>query len=153
MPSVVAMPKELDPTARIADGFTPSAISVGPDGIPAAVPVRPPSKLALIPLCTLGPCVRYHELVTKMDAQDPQDGSEGEVFTNRTRTCYPSPGIEMDISVNPVHQCNLWEPDINRARVVEAIRAQYEASTEGAIEMDRFHASWPQKTVVQESED
>lgn len=149
---MATMPKEIDPTARLSDDFVPTAIPVGPDGTPAAVPVRPVSKLATIPLCSLGPCVHYHEMVTKMDAQDPTDGSPGEVFVHRTRTCYPNAGIEVDISVHPVYQCNLWEPDVDRARRVEAIRQVYEASTAGAIETDAFNASWPQK-LTQEGDD
>lgn len=134
-----------DPSERVAAGFVPSAIQVGPDGAPAPIPVAPLPERELVTLCQLGPCVRYHELRTKLDAQDPQDGSERHVYVSTTRTCYPSPGIEMDLSETPVRDCNLWEPRIDVAETRLRHRQAYQRTKEGAEQWAEYEASWAKK--------
>ncbi len=101
-----------DPTSRLVDGFVPAQIAPGgPEG-----PVLPgpaslaPLRVEPVSLCTLGPCRRYHELHTRLDAEEPIDGSDGGVRVAITRTCYPHAGIEIDLNGSPVKECNLWDP-------------------------------------------
>lgn len=99
------------PTDRLVDGFVPSSVPpMAPDGglqlDPA--PLEPPPARP-ISICELGPCRNYHELASKMDAQEPLDGSRVRLPVFVTRTCYPSPGIEMDLA-QPVRECSLWAP-------------------------------------------
>lgn len=150
---MTAMPKEIDPTARLSDGFTPAAVKMSPDGSVAPMPVQKETRLATINLCQLGPCIRYHELVTKIDAGEPQDGSMPEVYVNKTRTCYPSAGIEIDITANPVRHCSLWEPNIHASMALDQIRDQYMDSAGGRDEFDAFEASWPEKTLTPTGDD
>jgi len=139
------MSKTIDPTARLTDGFQPSQIPAGPDGIPSPIPVRRSSSLEVINLCSLGPCSHYHELATKVDSQDPLDGSPGGVYVNITRTCYPAPGIEIDVSEHQVRRCSIWEPRFDQRETLERIRNAYLATDDGAEEWAAFEASWPTK--------
>lgn len=61
-------------------------------------------------LCELGPCRNLHVLTQKMDAERPLDGSPAPVVVITSRTCYPSPGIEYDLTAEPVKDCSRWEP-------------------------------------------
>lgn len=150
MVSVVAMPKDIDPTERLIEGFAPASLAIGPDGTVAPIAVKPESRLATIPICQLGPCSHYHEIVTRMDAQEPEDGTPGEVFVKRTRTCYPASGIEMDITANPPCKCSLWMPRTDFAATTERIRAEYK--TNHAAEFEEFRRSWPDKVRLNVNE-
>jgi hypothetical protein len=101
-----------DPTSRLADEFEPSPLPpIAPDGGLALEPVPiKPLRRVQISLCALGPCANYHEVLTKIDAQDPLDGSPGKIHLMPVRTCYPHPGIEMDLKDMPVRECNRWNP-------------------------------------------
>lgn len=99
------------PTDRLFDGFTPSApppaaADGGPQLEPAPTEPLPPRPISI---CELGPCSRYHELAARLDAQEPLDGSKQRLPVLITRTCYPSPGIEMAIEA-PVKSCSIWDP-------------------------------------------
>jgi hypothetical protein len=104
-------------------GFVPSDLPPrAPDGGLELTPA--PVKLPVIQpmsLCELGPCRRYHRLVQKIDAQAPLDGSEAPIATSVVRTCYPSPGIEYDLTGEPVKECSLWSPmtDDERSQLEE----------------------------------
>ncbi len=98
----------------------PSLPTVG-----AGVPTPQPER-EHVNLCQLGPCAHYHELQTKLDAQDPLDGSDAAVFIQTSRTCYPSPGIEFDINEAPVKTCSLWDPGVPGAHdAMESRRAAW----------------------------
>jgi hypothetical protein len=137
------MSRIIDPTERLSETFRASPIDAGPDGMTAPVPVTPPSEHALVPICQLGPCVRYHEIRTRFDAQEPEDGSGGPIYTHPTRTCYPAAGIEIDITEHPVRDCNLWEPRIDVLEARLRHRQTWTASEHGAKEWAEYEASWP----------
>ncbi len=101
-------------------------------------PVEP--EATEISLCELGPCVHFHLLRTKLDAQTPQDGSHQKTYTNITRTCYPHSGIEMDVSDHPVRECSLWDPrpDVEETRVARRRSFECEEPEKWAA----FKASW-----------
>ena len=147
MLSVAAMAKEIAPTDRLIDSFTPSEVPVGPDGTPSPMPAQAESKLAPIPMCALGPCIHYHEVITKFDAQEPLDGTRGSIHVQTTRTCYPSPGIEMDVTEHPVYRCNLWEPRSGLVQLrLRNLRKEYEGSDRAHAEFRDYLESWPIKT-------
>lgn len=136
--------KQIDPTDRLVSGFggSPSP-PVAPDGgphlepAPLGLPV-----IAPIPRCELGPCRNFHRMTTKVDAQDPLDG-ERILHTVITRTCYPAPGIEFDVSEAPVRECSRWEPVTQGERNALLERRRGWTSI-GAFraELAAFEASW-----------
>lgn len=134
----------IDPTLRdMGVGPTPPT-QVGPDGAPIFTPApMTPIPREPVSLCMLGPCVRYHELAAKIDAQEPQDGSAAPAYAMAIRTCYPTPGIEIDLST-PVKHCNLWEPRLDVVETRARYREAYSKSQQGRIELKQFEESWPQ---------
>ena len=98
----------------------PRAADGGPELSPAPVslPVIQPMSL-----CELGPCRNLHVLTQKMEIQEPMDGSPAPFHTVTIRTCYPSPGIEYDLTAEPVKSCSKWFPETDES-AVECRRAQ-----------------------------
>lgn len=95
---------------NLTDGFEPSPVPpVGPDGNVHLPQLRTPTRRAPT-LCELGPCVHYQCMRVQMDAAAPQDGSDGGLHTETAHTCYPSPGVELDLGPMPVLECSYWEP-------------------------------------------
>jgi hypothetical protein len=139
------MPKQIDITDRILGDMMPSPL--GPQGANPA-PVPAPRQVAPISLCQLGPCSHYHELRTMMDAQEPIDGSGADrVYLNLTRTCYPSPGIEIDLSAHPVRTCSLWDPKSEEAITAIGTRRRHVKETP---EWKEFTESWPANAADEE---
>lgn len=99
---------------------------IAPDGGPV---LTPPAKLPVVDagqgVCTDGPrgvCARYHRLVISMDAQQPIDGS-GEVEHHQVvHTCYPHPGIELDLSGQHVYECSRYTPELETTQLVNATK-------------------------------
>lgn len=138
--------RSIDPNERVSGGFQPSPLPpVAPDGGLALEPApTEPLEVAPIALCSIGPCARHHELVTKINAQEALDGSAGRVHLQVIRTCYPAPGIEVDLSETPVRQCSLWKPPLTTgdtprdARELETARRYHRVCDE----YKAFIASW-----------
>lgn len=61
-------------------------------------------------ICEVGPCANFHKMEVVLDSQQPIDGSPGDIYTDTVRTCYPHPGIEMDLKGVPVMACSRWKP-------------------------------------------
>lgn len=102
--------QQIVPTQRLVEGFSPSPLPPLVDGAPQLEPApTDPLPLAPISLCELGPCINFHRMVTRIDAQGPLDGGEVN-HTMVTRTCYPAPGVEADLSGHPVRDCNRYLP-------------------------------------------
>lgn len=98
----------------------PRAADGGPELSPAPVslPVIQPMSL-----CDLGPCRNLHVLTQKINAERPLDGSPAPVHTVTSRTCYPSPGIEYDLTSEPVKECSRWAPrDKTETSLIESAR-------------------------------
>lgn len=93
----------------------PRAADGGPELSPAPVslPVIQPMSL-----CDLGPCRNLHVLTQKMEVQAPMDGSPEPLHTVTIRTCYPAPGIEYDLTSQPVKECSKWDPGGSEESVV-----------------------------------
>ncbi len=121
-------------------GLPPRAQDGGLELTPAPVslPVIQPMTL-----CELGPCRHHHRLVQKIDAQAPLDGSEAPIVTAVIRTCYPSPGIEYDLTGEPIKECSLWSP-MSEDEAIAVRTARWGWSTIGAYKEQwlAFHASW-----------
>lgn len=116
------VPSELPPKA--ADGgleLTPA---------PVRLPIVQP-----ISLCELGPCRRLHVMEQKIDAQAPLDGTEAPIATMTIRTCYPSAGIEYDLTGEPIKACNRWDPPMGSSNYTHGL-SQY------SEEYLRFLESW-----------
>lgn len=129
-----------DPLDSMFNSFTPASIAEALEGgLPVASEERPPP----ISLCEMGPCAHYHVIRTKVDAQEPQDGSAAPIFTIPTRTCYPASGIECDLTDTPVKECNLWLPNADLVQV--RIRERERFKTANAEQYAAFEASWPSK--------
>ena len=109
----------------IEGGFVPSELPPrAPDGglelapAPVSLPVIQP-----ISLCTLGPCRNLHVLTQRIDAQQPLDGSPAPTRVVTSHTCYPAPGIEYDLTSEPVKECSRWSPiTINDRDATDAAR-------------------------------
>lgn len=102
-------------------GWSPSPMPpIGPDGgpilSPAHLPVIKPEGQGL---CVDGPggvCVNYHRMVVSFDAQRPLDGSDPEHEPQKVvHTCYPAPGIEVDLGGEHVFECTRYTPSSPRA--------------------------------------
>ena len=138
------MSRAINPTDRFSETFKAAPVGGGVDVVPV-LPVTPASDHALIPICQLGPCVRYHEIRTKFEAAEPEDGTPGTVYTHPTRTCYPAPGIEIDVTEHPVRNCNLWEPRIDVAESRLRYREAWLQSEGATKEWAEYVESWPKR--------
>lgn len=126
-------------------GLPPRALDGGLELSPAPVslPVIQPMTL-----CELGPCRNHHRLVQKIDAQTPLDGTAAPIATAVIRTCYPSPGIEYDLTGEPIKECSLWNPMTPDERLRrEQPRYRYTSDAWAETNQDReaykaFLASW-----------
>lgn len=114
---------------------------MGPDGVINPTPAPLTSEAEPLSLCQLGPCRHFHELAIRIDAAKPLDGSQGSDYVHTIRTCYPSPGIEMDLAA-PVRRCNRWAPMVRNDDEYEGARARYTGTMIGQEEMAEFEASW-----------
>lgn len=104
------VPSDLPP--RAADG----GLKLPP--APVRLPIVQP-----ISLCSLGPCRNLHVLTQKVDAQAPLDGGPAPIHVSTVFTCYPSPGIEYDLTSEPVKECNRWAPiTVSERDTLEAAR-------------------------------
>jgi len=141
----------INPTARMTANFSPAPLPPIQDGAPQLEPAPvEPLPISPISLCELGPCANFHRLVSKVDAQDPLDGSSGEVRVTVTRTCYPSPGIEFDLSGQPVKECNRHDPvdGFGYAPVPITRRAKVERFKQfSSEEHNAFEKSWADATA------
>jgi len=130
------------PTDRLSDGFVPSQMPpAAPDGGPILEPATTdPIPVAPISVCELGPCRRYHRLASKIDAQEPLDGSRVHLPVFITRTCYPTSGIEFHLD-QPIKECSLWDP-LNKADIQEIADNRASFARAHADQMDAFNKSW-----------
>lgn len=134
------------PTDRFVDEFVPAnSPPAAADGGPELEPAPTgPLPIAPISLCTMGPCANYHELRTELDAQQPTDGSKIRLPLFTSRGCYPSDGIEIELTGDAnVYDCNRWTPLSGNAinerlekrnafwRREPTLKAQFEASWHG----------------------
>lgn len=106
-----ARPRSNAAVDHLFDDFEPAPLPpiAGDPTKPFDPATTQPLRRLPISICTLGPCVRYHELVAQVDAQAPLDGSGAPVHIHKIRTCYPHTGIEMQLTA-PVRECNRWHP-------------------------------------------
>ena len=91
------------------------------DGAPARKIIPPPPRL-----CEAGPCVNYHRFEIQLDAERPIAGAiepggrmtgapPAQPFYVRVHHyCYPTVGVETELSGLPVLKCNRWQPKISR---------------------------------------
>lgn len=104
--------RRITPDERLTEGWEPSPSPVmGPGGHIQMPPRRRLTVLDPPTLCAQGPCVHYHELDILVDAATDLDGSGvGRDHHQIVKTCYPTPGIEIDLNGTPVFECLYWEP-------------------------------------------
>lgn len=139
-----------DPTSKMVDEFEPAPLPpLGPDGFPVLEPAPiGPIPVEPISICMLGPCANYHELETKMDAQEPMDGTRGHVHLMVYRTCYPHPGIEMELPA-PIRRCNRWSPTSvdpeTRTVVTSATSRPAAFKSNRPAQWAEYEASWNEK--------
>lgn len=141
------MPK-VTPTERLLKGWSPAPLPpVAADGglqlesLPKSLP-----QVAPIPICELGPCHHYHRVATRMDAQDPlvlAAGEQAQIFVQIGRACYPSPGVEFDITSDPPRECSRWTP-MTPAEVAEAEARRFAYAERHADDLQAFQDSWHQ---------
>lgn len=103
------------PRDALESGFSPSLTP--PRAADGGLELEPaPVRLPVIQpksLCELGPCRNLHVIVQKLDAERPLDGSPAPIHVTTSHTCYPSPGIEYDLTSEPVKECNRWDPTVH----------------------------------------
>lgn len=126
------------PVDALSAGFStspipPRAHDGGLELEPAPVSLR---VIQPISICELGPCRNYHRLAQKIDAERPIDGSEAPVYVAITKTCYPSPGIEYDLTGEPVKECSRWAP------MSDALRLELDESRVGWSEIGAWRDGW-----------
>lgn len=105
-----------DAADRVGAGWSPSPVPMATPGSPEVprvtladlvMPAVPPS------LCRLGPCRNYHEARVLLPSHGAIDKSQ------LIRTCYPHPGIEMDLADTPVLECSRWWPEVGVGLQIE----------------------------------
>jgi hypothetical protein len=129
-------------TDRLIENFEGSPMPpVKADGSLDLTPA-PTTPITAEPIsrCQLGPCFHYHELTSRMDAQQPIDGSKTHLPVFVSRTCYPTPGIEFDLT-EPVKDCSLWYP-MDKADRAATDRRRGNFMTLNPELMQQFEASW-----------
>jgi hypothetical protein len=110
--STPSKPEPRSATDRLTDGYVPSALPPqAPDG---GLVLTPPKSLPVLPplLCEQGPCRHLHAATGQLDEQMPLDGSS-PLYRSEAAilSCYPSPGIELELSRDaPIVTCNRWDP-------------------------------------------
>lgn len=132
------------------DRFQPSPLPpAAPDGGPVIPPaVHLPVMREDDSLCVVGPCRRYHRIVTPFEAAMPLDGSKTYADGTPIRPhrqvvprCYPAPGREIDLGDTIVEECNLWDPlvagDDEHQRLETRRQWALEARTLARAEADR----------------
>lgn len=98
---------------RAAEDFTPAPLPpLDADGGVVLTPARTLPVVDRPSICTVGPCSRYHRMVTSFDAATALDGSSNGNARQTVHFCYPSPGVhvELDLGDVAVYECNRWSP-------------------------------------------
>lgn len=107
-------PSPVPVSDRLVATFTPADLPpIGPDGGPILSPATL-TELRILPpsVCGIGPCRHFHVLVTSLDAQEPLGEETGvPQHRNTVRTCYPSPGVELDLAEAVIFECSRWDPE------------------------------------------
>lgn len=110
-----------DVADRIGENWSQSPV---PNALPGSpeVPRVTIADVVMAPIpptiCRLGPCRNYHEARVLL----PAHGVDGKSIL--VRTCYPHPGIEMDLQDTPVLECNRYWPEIGVGRPLERDKAR-----------------------------
>lgn len=121
------MSKQISPEDRLIGSWEPSLVSpIGPDGSPAPIPVAPPLPPPPVSICQRGPCRNYHRLVMSGDAAEPLHAAAlaiGREPRQTLHTCYPAPGIEVDLELGDraVYECSRWSPPSAAVTLVRSI--------------------------------
>lgn len=127
------MPTEIDPSERLSEGWDPASLPARTpnDPMPSS-PRMPMLSLRAPTLCEQGPCAHYHKAVMRFDAATPMDGSEDVMHTQTLRSCYPTPGIAIELEDKPVFECSRWAPDFALAERLYRMRSEFHSSNAGA---------------------
>lgn len=136
------MPKTRSAADDLAEGWEPSPLPGQlPDGSLGLPPLRAPT-MAAPSLCELGPCVHYHRMTYQIDAAAPTDGSPGGLFQQTAHTCYPTPGIEIELRGTPVFECSLWTPMSQTAAKKQTDAGRRQLKTKDGKRFLHELASW-----------
>lgn len=135
------------PLERLTSAFTPAPLPpIGPDGAPVFTPA-PTAPPPMQPMwrCELGPCRHLHTFTSKIESQEPTDGSSGPIHTIGSATCYPAPGCEVDLSGHPVFECSHWSPMTeSELYVINTRRSEWSAAHKA--ELEKFNESWANRS-------
>lgn len=127
------MPTEIDPAERLSEGWDPAPLPARTPNDPMPSSPRLPVLSMRAPtLCEQGPCAHYHKAVMRFDAATPMDGSEDVMHTQTLRSCYPTPGIAIELEDKPVFECSRWAPDFAIAERLYMMRSEFRSSDAGA---------------------
>lgn len=155
----------------ITESFEVSKLPpIGPDGSLGLEPQRsvPDPRPRL---CEAGPCEHYHRLRVQVDAEAPRamklpfrlpvipEGAravdDGMLYrpppsfhTQLHHTCYPTPGIEIDIGPEPIVECSRWRPGSPTAQIKQQ---ELFLRSPAGIEYRKQVDAWEARQADQES--